>query len=222
MTKSKSVLLWIRLVLGIAGISSVLYPFSVKASNHTDVIESGLISTLDCVVTAYYEPLATQANFLQGSFAAEVAMDGDDTTASGTKVSLGTVAAPPEYPFGTIVEITGFGVGEVRDRGGAIKNNRFDIWLGRGDEGLARAANWGKRTTKCTVYLPGSEVPSAVKEKMGKYNLPSAVLPADFWLKKQSFGHKNLSLGSEGDDVREAQEILKSLGYQVLPGRKLD
>ena len=216
MTKSKSVLLWIRLVLGIAGISSVLYPFSVKASNHTDVIESGLISTLDCVVTAYYEPLATQANFLQGSFAAEVAMDGDDTTASGTKVSLGTVAAPPEYPFGTIVEITGFGVGEVRDRGGAIKNNRFDIWLGRGDEGLARAANWGKRTTKCTVYLPGSEVPSAVKEKMGKYNLPSAVLPADFWLKKQSFGHKNLSLGSEGDDVREAQEILKSLGYQVV------
>ncbi len=216
MTASKSVLLWIRLAIGVVSVSSALYPLSVKANNHTDIVESALVSSLDCVVTAYYQPLPDQQNFSREVFEAEVAMNGDDTTASGTKVALGTVAAPPEYPFGTIVDINGFGVGEVRDRGGAIKNNRFDIWMGKGDEGLARATNWGKRTTMCTVYLPGSIVPDSVKAKMGKYNLPSAALPADFWLKKQSFGHKNLSLGSDGDDVKDVQDVLLALGYDVV------
>ncbi len=207
---------YIRVLASILGAGIAFYPLSLKADHHTDIVENVLISSLDCVVTAYYQPLPSQNNLLQGNFAAEVAMNGDDTTASGTKVALGTVAAPPEYPFGTIVDIGGFGIGEVRDRGGAIKNNRFDIWVGKGDEGLARAANWGKRTTSCTVYLPGSVIPDEVKAQMGKYNLPSAVLPADFWLKKQSFGHKNLSLGSDGDDVKEVQEILKALGYQIV------
>lgn len=206
----------IRLLASILGAGMAFYPLSLRADHHTDIASASLVSSLDCVVTAYYQPLPTQSNFLQGNFEAEVAMDGDDTTANGSRVGLGTIAAPPEYPFGTIVDIVGFGVGEVKDRGGAIKNNRFDIWVGKGDEGLARAINWGKKTTTCTVYLPGSVVPDVVKARIGDYKLPSAALPADFWLKKQSYGHKNLVLGSEGDDVKDAQEILQVLGYDVV------
>jgi peptidoglycan hydrolase-like protein with peptidoglycan-binding domain len=130
-------------------------------------------------------------------------------------VKLGTVAAPPEYPFGTVIDIEGFGVGEVHDRGGAIKGNRFDIWVGKGDEGLGRALNWGKRTTNCTVYLPGSLIPSDVKSRIGTYNLPGAALPSAYWEKKLSGGHKNLSLGDVGEDVLLVRKQLRALGFTV-------
>lgn len=189
---------------------------------HADSNEGTLVSDLECVVTAYYQPVANQQNYAKGNFEAEVAMNGDDTTANGNKVKLGTVAAPPQYPFGTIIDIGGFGVGEVTDRGGAIKGNRFDIWVGKGDEGVARATNWGKRTTKCTVYLPGSAVPSEVKNRMGTYNLPSATLPADYWQSKQSMGHKNLGLGDNDEDVSVLTKTLKQLGYAVTVSSNFD
>ncbi|MBI4835786.1 MAG: peptidoglycan-binding protein [Candidatus Abawacabacteria bacterium] len=174
-----------------------------------------LVTNLNCVVTAYYQPIAEQKNFERGSLAADIAMNGDDTAADGTKVKLGLVAAPPDYPFGTIVDIHGFGVGEVHDRGGAIKGNRFDIWVGKGDEGLARALNWGKRTTNCTVYLPGSSVPAEVKERIGKYNLPPASLPSSYWEKKLSGGRKNLSLGESGENVLFLRKSLNNIGLKV-------
>lgn len=215
--KSKSQLFVKRSVIALL-IVGMLAPLVAKADESTP----SLISSLDCVVTAYYQPVPNQQAYLKGSFSAEVALDGDDTTANGSKVSLGTVAAPPQYPFGTIVDIGGFGVGEVKDRGGAIKGNRFDIWVGKGEEGLARATNWGKRTTKCTVYLPGSTVPTDVKTRIGTYNLPSAVLPADYWQKKQTQGHKNLGLGDSGDDVQVLTKALKTLGYAVTVSSDFD
>ncbi len=181
-----------------------------------------LVDSLSCVVTAYYQPVPNQQNYLRGDFSAEVALDGDDTTADGSKVSVGTVAAPPQYPFGTIIDIAGFGVGQVKDRGGAIKGNRFDIWVGKGDEGLARATNWGKRTTNCVVYLPGSTVPDSVKSRIGTYNLPSAVLPPNYWQSKQSLGHKNLGIGDTGEDVTILTKTLKNLGYAVTVSDSFD
>lgn len=174
-----------------------------------------LVSSLGCVVTAYYQPIPGQENYIKGSLAADISLNGDHTTADGTKVKLGVVAAPPDYSFGTIIDIAGFGVGEVHDRGGAIKGNRFDIWVGKGDEGLARALNWGKRTTDCTVYLPGSAVPADVKARIGTYNLPAATLPASYWEKKLSGGYKNLSLGESGDDVLLVRELLNKGGFSV-------
>lgn len=196
----------------------LLLPFAAHADENTPT----LVSSLDCVVTAYYQPLPNQQNYSKGNFEADVALNGDDTTANGSKVSVGTIAAPPQYPFGTIVDIGGFGVGEVKDRGGAIKGNRFDIWVGKGDEGIARATNWGKRTTKCVVYLPGSSVPADVTARIGTYNLPSAVLPADYWQSKQSLGHKNLGLGDNNDDVVLLSKTLKSLGYAVNQSSSFD
>ncbi|HBP01236.1 MAG TPA: hypothetical protein DD454_03435 [Candidatus Moranbacteria bacterium] len=51
-------------------------------------------------------------------------------TASGIKVQEErTLACPPEYPFGTIIEIEGMGQYRCEDRGGAIKGNHFDIYM---------------------------------------------------------------------------------------------
>jgi len=183
------------------------------AGGDTDQVD--LVNSLDCVVTAYYQPIEGQQSYIKGNLAADIALNGDDTTADGTKVKVGVVAAPPEYPFGTIIDIGGFGVGKVHDRGGAIKGNRFDIWVGRGDEGLARALNWGKRTTSCTVYLPGSTIPPDVQARIGDYNLPNAALPSSYWEQKLSGGHKNLSLGETGEDVLLLRRILKENGYDV-------
>ena len=65
-------------------------------------------------------------------------------TSSGTKASAGrTVAAPSNLPFGTKLNINGKTY-VVEDRGGAIKGNRIDVYVGSHSEALA----WGVR------YLP--------------------------------------------------------------------
>lgn len=75
--------------------------------------------------------------------------DGDPfTTASGTTVHLGTMACPPEYSFGTTLEIDGK-IFVCEDRGGKIKNNHFDRWF----ETRGEALNWGKRTVKARINI---------------------------------------------------------------------
>lgn len=204
-----------------ATVCGLLFPIApAYAENSGD--SSNTVAQIGCVVTAYYQPVAEQTNFEKGSFSADVSLNGDDTTADGSKVKLGTVAAPPDYPFGTVIDIQGFGVGEVHDRGGAIKGNRFDIWVGKGDEGLARALNWGKKTTTCTVYLPGTPVPSSVKSRIGTYNLPSASLPPTYWEKKLSGGHKNLAMGQTGEDVTLLRKSLNQAGFTVKASGDFD
>jgi 3D (Asp-Asp-Asp) domain-containing protein len=62
-------------------------------------------------------------------------------TASGTRVHRGTMACPPQYPFGTKIEIENVGTFICEDRGGAIKGSHFDMWFTSRGEAL----NWGKR-----------------------------------------------------------------------------
>jgi len=53
-------------------------------------------------------------------------------TASGARVHYGTIAAPPAYPFGTLLRIPEYDpdtIFVVEDRGGAIQGNHFDLWL---------------------------------------------------------------------------------------------
>ncbi len=68
-------------------------------------------------------------------------------TASGARVHKGTMACPPEYPFGTKIEIEGMGTYVCEDRGGAIKGNHFDMWF----ESRGEALNWGVRTVKAKI-----------------------------------------------------------------------
>jgi LysM repeat protein len=74
-------------------------------------------------------------------------------TASGTTTHWGTVAADTrQYPFGTRVQIEGFGdmVFVVEDTGSAVRGNVFDVWFA--DAADARAL--GSRTRRVTIISP--------------------------------------------------------------------
>lgn len=71
----------------------------------------------------------------------------DGITASGKPAEGFLVAAPPEIPFGTLFSIPGYAEGfpvEVKDRGGAIKGKRLDVFFNDHDEAL----RWGVRDLK--------------------------------------------------------------------------
>lgn len=62
----------------------------------------------------------------------------DGITASGVKVQeKRTLACPKEYPFGAKLEIEGMGTYTCEDRGGAIKGNKFDIYMETKGEAFA-------------------------------------------------------------------------------------
>ena len=67
----------------------------------------------------------------------------DHVTASGHMIAYGDkfIAAPKSIPFGTWIDIEGYGYAEVLDRGGAIKGNRLDVYFDTHQEAL----NWGIR-----------------------------------------------------------------------------
>ena len=69
-------------------------------------------------------------------------------TASGSVAEIGTIAADPAmYPFGTRMAVPGYGVGTVRDIGGAIKGAHIDIWF----PSHKAAIEWGTRKIKVKV-----------------------------------------------------------------------
>ena len=158
------------------------------------------------VISAYYSPLPNQRVYFRGSYEADVRLNGNGTNgADGTQVYPGMLAAPKTYSFGMKIEIPGLGVGAIHDRGGAIveageraiaTHDRLDVWMGRGEEGLARALEWGVRTVTCGVYPPSATIAES-------FALPSqgATFVAD------------LQIGDSGDDVILLQNELKTYGY---------
>ena len=69
-------------------------------------------------------------------------------TASGKKACHGTVAADPAvFPFGTKLEIPGYGIGVVEDIGGAIKGRHIDVWF----SSHAAAKRWGVKRLRLRV-----------------------------------------------------------------------
>jgi len=57
------------------------------------------------------------------------------------------IAAPPEIPFGTVIDVPGYGRVEVRDRGGVIKGKRLDCFFPTHQEALV----FGRKHVKCTL-----------------------------------------------------------------------
>jgi len=49
------------------------------------------------------------------------------------------VAGPPDMPFGTRLDIPGYGVASVQDRGGSIKGKKLDLLF----PSHQAALNWG-------------------------------------------------------------------------------
>lgn len=72
-------------------------------------------------------------------------------TASGRRARPGTVAADARlFPFGTIVEVPGYGFGRIEDRGGDITGNRLDLFFTSHREAL----EWGRRALNVKVWRP--------------------------------------------------------------------
>src|SRR5690606_26809026 len=76
-------------------------------------------------------------------------------TASGKRVQENhTIACPPEWPFGTTVFVEGLGIRVCEDRGGAIKENRIDIYMPNKEDALA----WGRRKVR-VIFLTWGDTP---------------------------------------------------------------
>ena len=71
----------------------------------------------------------------------------DGHFANGEKVRELAIAAPKEIPFGTLIDVPGYGIAEVKDRGGAIKGNKIDVYF---DEHEV-AKKWGVQELKCKI-----------------------------------------------------------------------
>ena len=70
-------------------------------------------------------------------------------TASGTKAQLGTMSADPAiFPFGTQLNVPGYGDGVVEDTGPRVKGYHIDVWF----PSHAAAKAWGTR--EMYVALP--------------------------------------------------------------------
>ena len=80
----------------------------------------------------------------------------DGITYSGLKAVEGvTIAADLSIlPIGTIVEIESIGRRIVQDKGGSIKGNRIDLFMGTDHQ---RALNFGKQERWVTVIKEGTE-----------------------------------------------------------------
>ena len=172
------------------------------------------------MVSAYYSPLPNQTFYMRGSYAADKRLNGNGTNgADGTQVYTGLLAAPRTYPFGTRIRIPGLGVGEVHDRGGAIKAranyDRIDVWMGHGEEGLARALNWGMRLVEGEVYFTAYQVEPGLSFGWVSSTLPSATLNR---LKSKTLINpkvftKPITKASSQTSIRELQEALRLFGY---------
>ena len=79
----------------------------------------------------------------------------DNVTSCGYIIRPGDkfIAAPPEYDFNTIMFVPGYADKpvKVRDRGGAIKGKKLDVYFGTHQEAL----NWGVKYLEVKIYIGG-------------------------------------------------------------------
>lgn len=77
-------------------------------------------------------------------------------TASGTMARPGTIAADTNYfPFGTIIQVPGYGYGRVEDRGSDIKGWHLDLFY----RTHGAAKQHGRQKARIKVWFPPGYVP---------------------------------------------------------------
>lgn len=108
--------------------------------NIQPVIDTGKKYLGKWYITTYYTPLLDQKR-TDRNIARDLKINcsGDClVTASGYKLThedkFKVVACPPAFPFGTQFDIEGTGIVRCEDRGGAIKGQHLDLWVGIGDD----------------------------------------------------------------------------------------
>lgn len=120
-----------------------------------DIIKDAL-AIKKVVATAYYMPLKNQKRYLHGSFREEVEMNGNGLTFTEEMATIGTIAADLKiFPIDTVLFIPDYGIGIVKDIGSRIRGKRIDLYMGKGDKGLKKAVDWGKRKLEVFVLKWG-------------------------------------------------------------------
>ena len=109
------------------------------------------------LVVAYYKPLPKQKEYATGSYWGDLRRNGrTGKTFSEKEVEKGHAAADLTIlPLGTVIKVPEHGVVKVEDTGGGVKGNKIDIFMGKGDEGLKRAIEWGQRSMKVEIVKWG-------------------------------------------------------------------
>ena len=172
------------------------------------------------LVTAYYSPLPNQQHYYLGSYDEDIAFNGQGIAGTdGTNVYPGMIAAPPEYPFGTRIELPDIGaVGTVHDRGGRIvagENgaHHIDLWMGAGEEGLARALEWGARKITGKIYAPDHEGKPAESFNLAKFPAPASALVRIPSNPIALLGIEDPTYGDTDSAVAAIQYALQKLSY---------
>lgn len=79
-----------------------------------------------------------------GKYADGITASGKPVTANGGKFC----AADRSIPFGTMIDIPGYGCVPVLDRGGAIRGHKLDVYF----DSHSAALQFGRRTLNVTIY----------------------------------------------------------------------
>lgn len=207
----KRVPLHIKLLLSF--IVAVL-PYAVIGTNPSAPYEQ------EFVLTAYYSPLPGQCCYVKGGLKADKILNGEGhTAADGTGVYPGMIAAPPNYRFGTVVNLPGLGTFKVHDRGGAIQvlgngAHRLDVWAGHGEEGLARALAFGVKRIKGTVYPVGS---NQLAVQVDLTSLPTPVERLEDYKIHSHLYATRTRLDERTLTAKIMQDHLRELGYLDHP-----
>ncbi len=169
------------------------------------------------IITAYYSPKSGQCCYVKGGYRADKILNGEGTNgADGTEVYPGMIAAPSSYAFGTVVALPGIGRFTVHDRGGAITElsdgaHRLDIWVGEGEEGLARALAFGVRHVRGTVYEKGGFQP---KERFSLESFPAVLDRLEpFLVRGQDLLAVQVENGDRSLSVETLQRSLQRVGF---------
>lgn len=151
----------------LVGIVSIVVGYTVFGASMTEasILKNSLIPSLQVTETNYSvlnntlingektpedEVIGKKliANLSAYTASADECGKSDGITASGKKVTPNrTLACPKSYAFGTKVYIEGMGEYTCEDRGGAIKGNKFDIYVVTKSE----AFSFGRRNMNVTV-----------------------------------------------------------------------
>lgn len=153
-------------IIAFAIIAMIIFPVIVakRSSFQTPLVKKSYVSTetettkVKVVRTAYYKPSPHQKFFLAGSYKREIKMNGKGKTYSGLEARTDLVAADLKiFPLGTVLHIPGHGVVTVADKGEKIKGKKIDVFVGEGEEGLARAIELGKKEVEIEVLKKGGQ-----------------------------------------------------------------
>ncbi|MDD5397262.1 MAG: 3D domain-containing protein [Candidatus Moranbacteria bacterium] len=160
----------IKTNINLNSVANFFFPNTAKADETVEavaapVVEQAVVKTeeemaREAVLAKWKEKQAEKWNNLpKGEFvvnasaytaSADECDNNKGITASGLKVQeKRTIACPPEFPFGTKIEIEGQGTFVCEDRGGAIKGNHIDIFVKTKKEAFA----FGRQNLNAKVVL---------------------------------------------------------------------